>query len=395
MKGIEMENLKNALKNSDKEDYCYDFTLSEEEVKQLIANNQIFVLKRNPRGLICWLVGGELLLTVITYAMILAYIGNMILAIVGAAIVFVLILLLVRSLSKAFVVIGPKGFYCKKYIGKPTYVPWTEVEKIDYKTAPDVNFHVRCYLVNGRKKNFYPGSYMGDEWRGKWVFGSKAYKLMMGFYHLFEFYWQNTQVSTSKVTYQPETTTMVQPASQTGIVSEAETQGILCPNCGKKNALGAEYCEGCGSDLKKTGQEVIETVPFEAGKKEKFYIMTRVPSDFNLFLDTFSEVFLSYPIKTDQFKFDNKNVNIEKHDIEGSIKEVVYQLKVKRSKIFAFITLNFVPTKNGTNMDVYLETELEGQGMMTERIVEMIKNYGLFSSQEFRDRIIEAITKSF
>ena len=45
-------------------------------------------------------------------------------------------------------------------------------------------------------------------------------------------------------------------------------------------------------------------------------------------------------------------------------------------------------------MDVYLETELEGQGMMTERIVEMIKNYGLFSSGKFRERIIEAINQS-
>ena len=104
---------------------------------------------------------------------------------------------------------------------------------------------------------------------------------------------------------------------------------------------------------------------------------------------------MSHPLKTGQFKFDNKNVKIEKHELEGGIKEVLYQFKVKRSKIFAFITLNFVPTKNGTNMDVYLETELEGQGMMTEKIVDMIKNYGLFSSQEFRDRIIEAINESF
>ena len=122
--------------------------------------------------------------------------------------------------------------------------------------------------------------------------------------------------------------------------------------------------------------------------------MTTVPKDFNEFLDKFSEIFLSYPLKTDQFKFDNKNVKIEKHDNEGGIKEVVYEFKVKRSKIFAFITLNFVPTNNATNMDVYLETELEGQGMMTERIVEMIKNYGLFSSGKFRERIIEAINQS-
>ena len=185
---------------------------------------------------------------------------------------------------------------------------------------------------------------------------------------------------------------VVQPTIEPDVISEAAPQGLSCPNCGKDNALGAEYCEGCGSKL--ATQEVVETVPFEAGKKEKFYVMTRVPSDFTIFLDKFSELFLSYPIKTDQFKFDNKNATIEKHELEGGIKEVVYQLKVKRSKIFAFITLNFVPTTNVTNMDVYLETELEGQGMMTERIVDMIKNYGLFSSSKFRDRIIEAINES-
>lgn len=389
-----MENLKNALKNSDQADYGYDFTLQEEELRALIANNRIFVLKRNPRGLYCWLVGGELLVTVLTYAMILVYLGNIILAIAGAAIAFVVLLLIVRSLSKAFVVIGPKGFYCKKYLGKPTYVPWGEVEKINTKTGPNINFHVRCYLVNGRKKKFYPGSYMGDEYRRKMVFGSKAYNLMMMFYRLFELYWQNTQVSTAEPIYQQKTTTVAQPARQPAIISEPEPQGLSCPNCGKVNALGAEYCEGCGSKFEITTQEVVESVPFEAGKKEKFYIMTRVPTDFNVFLDKFSEIFLSYPIKTDQFKFDNKNVKIEKHELEGGIKEVVYQLKVKRSNIFAFITLNFVPTKNQTNMDVYLETELEGQGMMTERVVNMIKNYGLFSSQKFRDRIIEAITES-
>jgi len=387
-----MENLKNALKNSDKDDYSYDFTLQEDELKALIANKRIFVLKRNPRGLYCWLVGGELLVTVLTYAIILTYVGNIILAITGATIAFVLILLLVRSLSKAFVVIGPKGLYCKKYVGKPTYIPWTDVEKIDTKTGPRVNFHVRCYLVDGRKKKFYPGSYMGDEYRGRLIVGSKVYNLMMRFYHLFVLYWQKTQVSTAEPTYQQKSMAVVQPTIEPDVISEAAPQGLSCPNCGKDNALGAEYCEGCGSKL--ATQEVVETVPFEAGKKEKFYVMTRVPSDFTIFLDKFSELFLSYPIKTDQFKFDNKNATIEKHELEGGIKEVVYQLKVKRSKIFAFITLNFVPTTNVTNMDVYLETELEGQGMMTERIVDMIKNYGLFSSSKFRDRIIEAINES-
>jgi len=390
-----MENLKNALKNSDTGDYEFDFTLTEEELKQLVANKRIFVLKRNPRELYCWLVFGELLVTVLTYAMIMVYVGNILLAIAGAVIVFVALLLIIRSLSKAFVVIGPQGFYCKKYLGKATYIPWTEVEKINTKTGPNVNFHVRCYLINGRKKRFYPGSYMGNEWRRKWVIGSKAYNLMMVFYNLFDFYWQKTQVSTAGPTYQPVTTTVVQPASQPGIVSEAETQGISCPNCGKQSDLGAELCEGCGSKLDKIGQEVIETVPFEVGKKEKFFIMTRIPTDFDKFLDKFSIIFLSHPLKTDQFKFDNKNVKVENRESEGGIKEVLYQFKVKRSKIFAFITLNFVPTKNGTNMDVYLETELEGQGMMTEKIVDMIKNYGLFSSQEFRDRIIEAINESF
>jgi len=390
-----MENLKNALKNSDYEDYSYDFTLKEEELKQLIANDRIFVLKRNPRELYCWLIGGELLVTVLTYAIILVYVGNIFLAITGGVIAFVVLLLIVRSLSKAFVVIGSQGFYSKKYLGKPTYIPWTEVEKINTKTGPRIKFHVRCYLVNGRIKRFYPGSYMGGEWRRKLVVGSKAYNLVMVFYRLFDFYWQKIQVSTAEPSYTPVTTSVIQPADQPALqpepISEAEVQGLLCPNCGKKNTLGAEICEGCGSKLDIIGQDVFDTVPFEAGKKEKFYVMTRFPSDFNTFLDRFSEIFLSHPIKTDQFKFDNKNVKIEKHDIEGGIKEIVYQLKVKRSKIFAFITLNFVPTKNGTNMDVYLETELEGKGMMTEKIVEMIKNYGLFSSSKFRDRIIETI----
>ena len=391
-----MENLKNALKNSDKEDYSYDFTITEEELKILIGNKRIFVLKRNPRGLYCWLVGGEVLVTVLTYAMILTYLGNIILAIAGAAIAFVLILLLVRSLSKAFLVIGPEGFYSKKYVGKPTYIPWTDVEKINTKTGRNINFHVRCYLVTGRKKKFYPGSYMGNEYRGRIIAGSKAYKLMMTFYRLFEFYWQKTQVTTAESAYKPITKAIAQPTIQTisqpTIVTEAEPQGLSCPNCGKENALEAEFCEGCGSEL--ATQDVVESVPFDAGKKEKFYVMTRVPTDFSIFLDKFSEAFMSYPIKTDKFKFDNKNVKIEKHDLERGIKEVVYQLKVKTSKIFAFITLNFVPTVNGTNMDVYMETELEGQGIMTERIVNMIQNYGLFSSSKFRDRIIEAINES-
>ena len=393
-----MENLKKALKNTDKEDYSYDFTLTEEELKVLIANKKIFVLKRNPRGLYFWLVGGEILVTVLTYAMILTYIGNIVLAITGAVVSFIVILLVVRSLSKAFVVIGPEGFYCKKYLGKPTYVPWTEVEKINTKTGPNINFHVRCYLVDGRKKKFYPGSYMGDEYRRKLVFGSKAYNLMMVFYRLFDFYWQNTQVTTAESTYQPITAPSGQPSvqtiSQTIPRSETETQTLSCPNCGKKNSLGAEYCEECGSKLDLFGLEALETVPFEAGNKEKLYVMTRLPSDFNAFLEKLSDIFLSRPIKTDQFKFDNKNVKIEKSKSEGGVKEVLYQLKVKRSNIFAFITLNFVPTRNGTNMDVYLKTELEGQGMMTERIINMIKNYGLFTSQEFKDRIIEAINQS-
>ncbi|MFX1239215.1 MAG: hypothetical protein ACFE8P_16055, partial [Promethearchaeota archaeon] len=97
-------------------------------------------------------------------------------------------------------------------------------------------------------------------------------------------------------------------------------------------------------------------------------------------------------LKVENLKFKPGTVEISEEETEKRIKIAKYEYRMKGgAKIFVHVELYFVPIKSGTNIDVYFKTTMEGMGFMTERITSMLKNYGIFSPQEFGKKVIKAI----
>ncbi|MFX1238381.1 MAG: zinc ribbon domain-containing protein, partial [Promethearchaeota archaeon] len=293
-----MEVLREAYENYNKKDYRYDFFAKEEEIKDLLSNKQIFVFKRNNRNLIFGFVLSEILVPLLASLLVFQFVGNFIIALICFLALFSFILIVFISFRKDFLVIGYTGLYFKKYLKKAQYIPWSTFGKIEYYKGMtgegNKNFYVICRLSAGKRYKFYPHVYLGNEFRRRIIIGSKVFELCIYFYGLFLHYWENTQVNTEyTVDDKPEVNQAKLIEETSEVISEKKSSEISCPNCGKNNAESSQYCEACGSELNTIQQDLFEDISFDPGDREKIFVMTKIPGDFNIFLDKLSEIMLA------------------------------------------------------------------------------------------------------
>lgn len=333
-----MENLERVYEDYIKSKYKFDAIEEEKDIEDAISNNQYYVLEPTK-----------------------------------------------RSLRKGFIVLGREGLYFRKPKQEPKYVPWTEIKGIyhqfqqDIELDPDLEvtlsdifhrpgYHITLHFANGRLKRIYSHRYKRGLINYKIAVGSKAFLQANLFWRLFFLYWQ----------------------SQT---KEEEIQLIKCPNCGVDNVVGDDHCFGCGTKV-----EVLEFPPFEVGEKQKVLSIMTIPEDFNGFLDKFSEIFLSLPVKLPQrIKFSSRRVELTEDDLQSLGEEITmakYEYKAKGQKMFIFVDLYFLRARNYSIMDIYYEAKLEGTGIISKRVGEMITNIGHFTPEKMGKNIIKALNEA-
>lgn len=331
-----MENLEKVYEDYIKGNYKFDAIEEEKDIEEAISKNQYYVLEPTK-----------------------------------------------RSLRKGFIVLGREGLYFRKPKQEPKYVPWPEIKGIyhehqfDPDMDPDVKvtwsghrpgYHITLHFANGKINRIYSHRYKRGLINYEIAVGSKGFLQANLFWRLFFLYWQ----------------------SQT---KEEEIQLIKCPNCGVDNVVGDDHCFGCGTKV-----EVLEFPPFEVGEKKKALTIMTIPEDFNGFLDRFSEIFLSLPVKLPQkIKFSSRRVQATEDDLQSLGEEITvakYEYKAKGQKMFIFVDLYFLPARNYSIMDIYYEAKLEGKGIISKRVGEILTNIGHFTPETMGKSIIKALNEA-